>query len=232
MLIKSGDKMNLNNKGFTLVEVLAVLIILAAITGLAIPSFTSSLEVNDKKQEENRQRRIESAAEIYVTNNKQAIFDNLNASGYNQCYIFASDLESEGYISSDDNTKDDGSKINGLIEYNRNNNSYKYLASTGMSVYNCINKEYVVTISKEVGKTYYFGSEYITKKDGLFTMDYPTNDWNLIVNSISMFKYFCNIGGAALSPTCDTVCEIQNSLEVSDDGTQIQAKCIMKTEIT
>ena len=111
--------MKLNNKGFTLVEILAVLVILAAIMSLAIPSFSSSLEVSDKKQEENRRKRIESAAEIYVTNYKSEIYENLNTTS--SCYITIKTLADEGYISIDDKNDD-----NELVAFTKPN-TLKYL---------------------------------------------------------------------------------------------------------
>ena len=108
--------MKLNSKGFTLVEVLAVLIILSAIIGLAIPSFISSLEVNEKKQEENRKERILSGAEIYVTNHKKEIYE----SGDDPYIIEIDSLIKEGYVDSDD----DGT---GHIEFSKTANTYTWV---------------------------------------------------------------------------------------------------------
>lgn len=114
--------MKLNNKGFTLVEILAVLVILAAIMGLAIPNFSSSLEVSEKKQEKNRIGRIESAAEIYVTNNRRQIYENLGNN--NICYISVLELNEQGYISVDDTYDEKGNQ--GYVIFDKNNNNYKY----------------------------------------------------------------------------------------------------------
>ena len=232
---KSGDKM-LNNKGFTLVEILAVLVILAAIMGLAIPSFSSSLEVSDKKQEENRKGRIESAAEIYVTNNRRQIYENLKLSGYNECYIFVSDLEKEGYISSEDNTKDGNNKINGVVKYNKNNSSYEYLASTGMSVSDCLSLSSTVTID-EGFPIYYIGldGEFLSGKISPFKISTSISDWDGLINGIKnktfTIRYFCNIGLPAELSECNEICEIQGDAEVSSDGNHITTKCIMRTQI-
>ena len=53
-IIILGDKMRkkLNKRGFSLVELLAVLVILSAIMGIALPSITSSMERNKGKQDE------------------------------------------------------------------------------------------------------------------------------------------------------------------------------------
>ena len=75
----------LNQKGFTLVELLAVLVILAAIMRIAIPSLSSSFERTKDKQNQGRYKMIESAAEQYVTDHKNIIY---NTMGNNvACYI-------------------------------------------------------------------------------------------------------------------------------------------------
>ena len=63
----------LNNKGFTLVELLAVLVILVVIMSIAIPSISSSLERSKGKQEESKHKILESAAELYVTDHRNSI---------------------------------------------------------------------------------------------------------------------------------------------------------------
>ena len=86
--------MKLNNKGFTLVELLAVLVILIAISSIAIPTISSSMDRNKKKQFNAKVKLVENAAELYVTDNKNYI--------YNDCYVMVSDLISENYFDEDD----------------------------------------------------------------------------------------------------------------------------------
>ena len=62
-----------NQKGFTLIELLAALVILTAIMGIAIPSITSSLERTKAKQDKTKYKILETAAELYVTDHKNAI---------------------------------------------------------------------------------------------------------------------------------------------------------------
>lgn len=109
----------LNNKGFTLVELLAVLVILIAIMSIAIPSISSSLERSKVKQNEARIKNIESAAELYVTDNKNTIYTNLN----NQisCYIALNTLTTNGYLSSDEIQDADGNDFTGRIIFTKPN---------------------------------------------------------------------------------------------------------------
>ena len=121
----------LNNKGFTLVELLAVLVILAAIMGIALPSITSSMERNKDKQNESKKKLLESFAEIYVSDHKVAIYDNLEAlsspsNPITECYIAVSELRSEGYLSDDADIDADGNQMDGNIYFNKSNNIYIY----------------------------------------------------------------------------------------------------------
>lgn len=66
----------MNRKGFTLVELLVVLVILAVIMSIAIPSVTSSIERSKQKQHDSKIELLESAAEIYVDRHKNSITSN------------------------------------------------------------------------------------------------------------------------------------------------------------
>ena len=118
---------SLNKKGFTLVELLAVLVILAAIMGIAIPSITSSMERTKEKQNEEKKNMLESFAELYVSDHKNAIYNNLGAS--TECHISISTLKSEGYLTSDADKDADGNTFNGYIIFTKTTNSYRYSES-------------------------------------------------------------------------------------------------------
>ena len=62
----------LNRKGFTLIELMAVIAILVIIMGLALPNITSSIERSKQKQKTAKIKLIESAAEIYFDSNKNS----------------------------------------------------------------------------------------------------------------------------------------------------------------
>ena len=89
----------MNNKGFTLIEVLAVIVILSFIMGLALPAFTSSMERTKKREEEIRIEKIKAAAEMYIADHKFNIFKDYDGSEY---FIGVDTLISEGYLSSGD----------------------------------------------------------------------------------------------------------------------------------
>ena len=112
----------INNKGFTLIELLAALVILTAIMSIAIPSISSSLERTKGKQDETKQKILESSAELYVTDHKNAIYQNLKNNRETSCYITLDLLDTL-----EENKKDsDGNDLGGVIVFSRNDNTYTY----------------------------------------------------------------------------------------------------------
>ena len=108
----------LNNKGFTLVELLAVIVILIAIMSIAIPSINSAINRNKETQNKQRIKMLESAALEYVN-------DEINNGSFN-C-INLNTLLDKGYISSEELKDADGNNFNGYMKYN--GNEYKYVTS-------------------------------------------------------------------------------------------------------
>ena len=115
--------MKLNNKGFTLVEILAVLIILIAIMAVAIPSITSSIERTKEKQNNARKEMLESFAELYVDNHKNQVENNLGVN--DSCYIEISTLKEESYFKEEAAFDADGEEFDGIIIFTKPN-TYKY----------------------------------------------------------------------------------------------------------
>lgn len=122
----------LNNKGFTLIELLAVLVILIAIMSIAIPSISSSLDRTKEKQRSAKEKIIESAAELYVTDYK----NNIPTSDY--CYIFVKTLVSENYLSADEAKDSDGNEMGGAVKYNIGDSTYSYELN-GDNCNKCVN---------------------------------------------------------------------------------------------
>ena len=118
----------LNNKGFTLVELLAVLVILVAIMSIAIPSISSSLERSKAKQEESRAKLLKSAAELYVTDHRNNITKST-------CDIKIQTLYDENYIDEEATKDSDGEYITEkCVEYSKEATgtiTYKYPNNSG-----------------------------------------------------------------------------------------------------
>ncbi|MDD5826832.1 MAG: prepilin-type N-terminal cleavage/methylation domain-containing protein [Bacilli bacterium] len=115
-----------DNKGFTLIELLAALVILTAIMSIAIPSISSSLERTKVKQDATKKKLLESAAELYVTDHKNAIYKKLN--NKNSCYIALDLLDVN-----DENKKDsDGNALNGVVEFTKPD-TYNYKDSSSFA---------------------------------------------------------------------------------------------------
>lgn len=82
----------LNNKGFTLVELLAVIVILVTVSLVAVGGISNSLQNRDFKECEEQQQLAVSAAKIYFS---------LDGSGTNE--VTVATLKSRGYIKAEDN---------------------------------------------------------------------------------------------------------------------------------
>lgn len=63
----------LNNKGFTLVEMLAVVIILGVLTAITVPTVTTLIAKNQQDNLENLEKTIISAAKMYISDNRYEI---------------------------------------------------------------------------------------------------------------------------------------------------------------
>ena len=64
----------INNKGFTLVELLSVIVILVSISLVAVMGISASLERRDEKETESQQELAIGAAKIYFSlNNKTCV---------------------------------------------------------------------------------------------------------------------------------------------------------------
>ncbi len=125
--MKVDDKMK-NNKGFTLVELLAVIVILVAIISIAIPSITSSVERTKDKEYNAKVDLIKAAAEVYVSNHKNAIV----TSGI--CYINVTQLITDGVVAAKniiDPRSSNNQSITGFVAYNASNKTYNFGTTNG-----------------------------------------------------------------------------------------------------
>lgn len=88
-----------NNRGFTLVELLVVIVILIAIVSLAIPSITSSMERSKDKINVGKLEVLGSAGELYLSSKNRS---KLNDYYEGICCVKISTLKDNDYVSDDD----------------------------------------------------------------------------------------------------------------------------------
>lgn len=113
--------MKLNNKGFTLVELLGVIVILVAILLIAIPTITSSIERSKEKQLNGKIDLIISGAELYISDIKTSS---------NSCHIELSTLRSGDYITAKtliDPTSDSEANISGFVVYSKTASGVEFI---------------------------------------------------------------------------------------------------------
>ena len=85
-----------DNKGFTLVELLAVIVILAIIMIIAAPSMTKEIARNEKENKNILNQKIENAAHIYAA--KYFVNDLINMNEDTNINFTLNDLEQDGLI--------------------------------------------------------------------------------------------------------------------------------------
>ena len=94
VIIIIGDSMK---RGFTLVELLAVLILLGVVSLIAIPSIGKILNRSREKARESTKNELIKAAKNYYADNIRELPDD----GSHKC-LSVSEIEESGYISNDD----------------------------------------------------------------------------------------------------------------------------------
>lgn len=94
----------LDNKGFTLVELLAVVVILVVIMAIAIPNISSSIERSNAKKDKAMEKVLKSEAELYISKHKASVKQNLKDSNTDprRCFISIDALITDGYLSDED----------------------------------------------------------------------------------------------------------------------------------
>lgn len=93
-IIIIGDSMK---KGFTLVELLAVMILLGVVSLIAVPSIGKILNRSREKALESTKEELIKAAQKYYADNIRELPDD----GSHKC-LSVSEIEASGYISNDD----------------------------------------------------------------------------------------------------------------------------------
>ncbi|MEI3529752.1 MAG: type II secretion system protein [Bacilli bacterium] len=120
-------------KGFTLVELLAVLVILAIIATISFPIVSNVLEKSEKKAYDQQIKEFEKAAKNFETNNSNLLIqiDENDEIQNISCYISLDTLKAGGYLEDKEiiNPMDDSSMDNAVIDlqYDAGSNQYKYV---------------------------------------------------------------------------------------------------------
>ena len=129
--------MKKNQKGFTLVELLAVLVILVTILLVAIPSVTSSLSRTEGNELDSKKQIVIGAVELNISE-RNCFFVPLKNS---QCYLSISSLIEDGWITEDEITSSSGTVLDGYVYYDKDDFKYKYV-ETNNGVIECHNHDY------------------------------------------------------------------------------------------
>lgn len=123
----------MNRKGFTLVEVIMVIVILALLVVVLAPNVFVLLNKSNEKSCDNLKNNIESAAKIYVTNNKY----NLGFSCDSEKNITLQTLIESGDLK----TESSGKIINPVTK-----DEINFATTTVVVKYNCNNKTFTYEV--------------------------------------------------------------------------------------
>lgn len=97
----------MNNKAFTMIEVISIIALLGIILAIAIPSFISTREENKVKEKEKLVELIVNSGKLYFVNNNLTLGSNVTVStlcenSYLQCPIIdpIDNVAMAGYVTS------------------------------------------------------------------------------------------------------------------------------------
>lgn len=109
----------MNNKAFTLVELLTVIIILGLLATITVPNVMNAINISKEKSYNSQVNMIEKAAERWAIDNIQIVNSKEN--------ISLAELKTDGYLDKSEvinpKTKEE---MNGCVFIIKDNNNYKY----------------------------------------------------------------------------------------------------------
>lgn len=114
----------MNKKGFTLTELLAIIVLIALIIGIAAPSITEQVKTEEEERQNILNKKIENASKLYAAKyyaDKLVELPSCTGSDCDISFDF-SDLEKDGLIDFDDECNQD----NETIKVTYDNNKIKY----------------------------------------------------------------------------------------------------------
>lgn len=98
-----------NNKGFTLVELIATIVVLAIVAGIGTYSITSIIRKSKEENYELLKNNIRSAAETFYQECKYSNNDSISCTSYDSGYkISLGNLVTYGYLKGNTKIKEDG----------------------------------------------------------------------------------------------------------------------------
>ncbi len=112
---KKRTKVRKNESGFTLIEMLIVLAIMAILIGLAVPVFKNVLDQSKVKADKSTAAMLETALEVYYTDEGAYPAGDFNS--------MVGELHAKGYIK---NTEINPQAKNGRFEYNSSQGKITY----------------------------------------------------------------------------------------------------------
>lgn len=132
-------------KGFTLVELLGVIVILGLIAMIAIPTINSALNSSRQKAYEQQINTIEDTARTYMSKNSLKLPSQLEGSA---CYVSVATMQKAGLLDSDDienpkykkdstDEEENFENFNGYVIITFTGNKYKYEYVKTTSVDEC-----------------------------------------------------------------------------------------------
>lgn len=108
--------MKINRKGFTLVELLAVVVILLAISVIAVSSISAAIERNKKKEDDTKKAVIVEYAKLYYQEHKNSY------SGMNSGCIMLGELD----LTDNEMVDSDGDSFAGGVRFSGSGESFSY----------------------------------------------------------------------------------------------------------
>ena len=154
----------MNKKGFTLVELLVVIVIIGVLSVIIIPSVININKSINERLYEDKKEKIESAAQLYA-NNHEELFN-----GTSQVTIYVSDLVKSNYFTADTKTGSSNCETNEGFGPTHNHDADQSVGCVINPVNkNSMNSDYVILTKQGAGVTakfYSYGDssdeEYLT----------------------------------------------------------------------
>lgn len=108
----------MNNKGFTLIEILAVIVLLVIIMVIAAPNITKQINRKEKEEQNLLNEKIENASILYVS---KYYLDDILSPSFNTISFTLKDLQEDGLININKNGNCKDVINNNIIVYNSDN---------------------------------------------------------------------------------------------------------------